>query len=236
MTFAWFAFFRDIEPAPPLDPAVLAGIAEMAGRVPGVRQALVMSPTPARTDHPFPDNPSAPALVMQLQFGTIEALESSIAAGGPLEALADTDTRPWLAARRVTQQAMLTRRYPVNDAARKTPPGALPCSYLVHYPGPAADPNAWHHHYNTHHPPLMARFPGVRVIEIYTRIDWVSGLPWPKEDMMQRNRLMFDDAAALSVGLLSPVLQDMRADFHRFPPFDGGNVHYVLETRIAGPG
>ena len=38
---------------------------------------------------------------------------------------------------------------------------------------------------------------------------------------------------ALSAGLLSPVLQEMRADFNQFPPFTGGNVHYVLETRFA---
>ena len=34
---------------------------------------------------------------------------------------------------------------------------------------------------------------------------------------------------------LSPVLQEMRADFHQFPPFEGGNVHYVLETRMVSP-
>jgi hypothetical protein len=97
------------------------------------------------------------------------------------------------------------------------------------------DLNAWHGHYNRHHPPLMAKFPGVRGIEIYTRIDWVGGLPWRREDMMQRNKLLFDSPEALSAGLLSPVLTEMRADFNQFPPFEGGNVHYVLETRIFGP-
>ena len=139
------------------------------------------------------------------------------------------------AGRVVTQQAMLTRRFPVPDAVLRTPAGGLPCSYLVQYPGPAVDLNAWHAHYNRHHPPLMAKFPGVRGIEIYTRIDWVGGLPWRREDMMQRNKLLFDSPEALSAGLLSPVLQEMRADFNQFPPFEGGNVHYVLETRFFGP-
>ena len=113
--------------------------------------------------------------------------------------------------------------------------GVRPCSFLVHYPGPASDLNAWNRHYNLYHPPLMARFPGVRLVEIYTRLDAVSGLGWPAESVMQRNKLMFDTPAALTGALASPVLQEMRADFNSFPPFEGGNVHYALETRIIDP-
>ncbi len=227
---SWFAFFRDAaSPPPPLNVAVLDAIAALVGRVPGLLHGLVLSPTP-QTDHPFADNEPAPALVLHLQFGTIEALEAAIAEDSPLHALPGM-----VAGRRVTQQAMLTRCFPVPEAALQTPPGEHPCSFLVHYPGPAADLNAWNGHYNTYHPPLMARFPGVRLVEIYTRIDWVCGLPWPAEDVMQRNKLMFDSPAALTAALASPVLQDMRADFNRFPPFAGGNVHYALETRFASP-
>jgi hypothetical protein len=64
-------------------------------------------------------------------------------------------------------------------------------------------------------------------------VDWVSGLDWPREDAMQRNKLLFDSAAALSAGLTPEVMAEMRADFHRFPPFEGGNTHYALETRIV---
>jgi uncharacterized protein (TIGR02118 family) len=227
MTFSWFAFFRDAGPLAPLNSATLEGIATTLRLVPGLRQGLVLSPK--ETAHPFPENESPPALVLQLLFDTIEALEAAVAANGTLHDVAD----PLLRGRIVTQQAMLTRRYPVPDAVLRTPAGALPCSYLVQYPGPAADLNAWHAHYNTHHPPLMAKFPGVRAIEIYTRIDSVSGLDWSREDMMQRNKLLFDSPQALSAGLLSPVLQEMRTDFHRFPPFRGGNVHYAMETRIV---
>ena len=234
MTFSWFAFFRDAGPVAPLDPATLDGIVATLRPVPGLREGLVLTPTHKQTAHPFPGDAPSPALVLQLQFDTIEALEAAVAAGGPLHRLAEASRQPLLQDRVVTTQAMLTRRYKVPDPVLRTPAGALPCSYLVQYPGPAADLNAWHAHYNTHHPPLMARFPGVRRIEIYTRIDWVGGLDWSCEDMMQRNKLLFDSPQALSAGLLSPVLQEMRADFHQFPPFEGGNVHYVLETRIVG--
>jgi hypothetical protein len=231
MTFSWFAFFRDTGSAAPLDAVALDAIAGTVRDVPGLRRGLVMSRPRLETAHPFPDNEPSPALVLQLQFDTIEALEAAVAADGPVRPLADGYGHN----RAVTQQAMLTRRYPVPDAVLRTPADGLPCSYLVQYPGPAADLNAWNGHYNRHHPPLMASFPGVRAIEIYTRIDWVDGLGWAREDMMQRNKLLFDSPDALSAGLLSPVLQEMRADFKQFPPFAGGNVHYVLETRFAGP-
>jgi hypothetical protein len=223
---SWFALFRG---GGAMEAAMLDTIAVGLRDVAGLRQGLVMSPAPSGTAHPFPDNEPAPALVLQLQFDTIEALEAAIAARGPLSRLPD-----WVAeGRTVTQQAMLTRCYPVPDARLRIPAGALPCSYLVQYPGPAADLNAWNGHYNAHHPPIMAKFPGVRAIEIYTRIDWVCGLDWLREDAMQRNKLLFDSPQALGTGLETDVMREMRADFNRFPPFEGGNVHYALETRIV---
>jgi hypothetical protein len=227
MTLSWFGFFR----GDPLDATTLDVVAVMLRGVDGMRQALVLSRTPDQTAHPFPDNEPAPALVLQLQFDEIEALEGALAADGPLSRLPDAVMR----GRSVTQQAMLTRRYPVPDATLRTPPGALPCSYLVQYPGPASDLNAWNRHYNAHHPPIMAKFPGVRAIEIYTRVDWVSELEWPHEDAMQRNKLVFDSPAALSAGLTPEVMREMRADFHQLPPFEGGNTHYALETRTVRP-
>jgi hypothetical protein len=221
----WFAFFR----GGALDAVMLDALAAGLGGVTGVRQGLVMSPAPAQTSHPFPDNEPAPPLVLQLQFDAIEALEAAIAVDGPVGRLTEVAAR----GRTVTQQAMLRRRFPVPDPVLRCSPAVLPCSYLVQYPGPAADINAWNAHYNTHHPPIMAKFPGVRTIEIYTRIDWVCGLDWAGENVMQRNRLLFDSPAALSAGLVPDVMREMRADFKGFPAFEGGNVHYALETRIV---
>jgi hypothetical protein len=50
---------------------------------------------------------------------------------------------------------------------------------------------------------------------------------------MQRNKVVFADAKGLSAALRSPVINDMRADFHRFPPFSGGNVHHPMATHAA---
>lgn len=49
---------------------------------------------------------------------------------------------------------------------------------------------------------------------------------WARVHHMQRNKLVFDDPAALAASLDSPALHRMRADFSRFPPFSVGNLHY----------
>jgi hypothetical protein len=52
---------------------------------------------------------------------------------------------------------------------------------------------------------------------------------------MQRNKVAFDSAAALTHALNSPVRHDMRADFRTFPKFSGPNKHYAMSTRVIGP-
>jgi len=47
---------------------------------------------------------------------------------------------------------------------------------------------------------------------------------------MQRNKVVFDSAAALTAALNSPVREEMRADYKQFPPFTNDNVHYPLAT------
>jgi hypothetical protein len=77
----------------------------------------------------------------------------------------------------------------------------------------------------------MARFPGIREVEVGTRIDWCGFLPWPRTDAMLRNKVVFDDANALTAALNSPVRHDMRADYLRFPAFSGTVTHFPMATR-----
>jgi hypothetical protein len=140
---------------------------------------------------------------------------------------------PSLADATATQQAMLVRRFGVPDPVFRTPQGECPCTYLVAYEGEAEDLNAWHSHYISDHPPIMARFPGIRQVEVYTRIDWCGSLPWPRVEHMQRNKVVFDSPAALTAALNSPVRHEMRAAFARFPAFTGPITHFPMATMIV---
>jgi hypothetical protein len=219
MRLCWHADFRG--------PAV-AGTDAVAGLVaatPGLVEALVH--TSASTHDPYLDDGAPPSLSLQLYFADIAALEAALARDGHLQRL--TGLLP--GGTTGSQQAMLAREFPVPDPVFRTPAGRLPCTYLVAYEGAAEDLNLWLDHYIRSHPPIMARFPGIRRIEICTRIDWIGFLPFPRAAHMQRNKVVFDDQDALTVALNSPVRHEMRADFKTFPPFTGPNTHFPMHTR-----
>jgi len=211
----------------------LSRFVEIVRATPGLRKALVY--TPEATVDPYLDDGPPPPLAAQLYFADIDALEDALARDGHLQALAVPDVLPSLAGAQITQQAMLTRTFAVPDPVFRTAPGELPCSYLVTYPGPAEDLNEWLSFYVSNHPSPMAKLPGIRELEVLTRIDWCGFLPWPRADAMLRNRVAFDSPAALTAALASPVRHEMRADYKRFPPFTGGNTHHPMATLVVTP-
>ncbi|MSQ21030.1 MAG: hypothetical protein EXR39_16115 [Betaproteobacteria bacterium] len=230
MGFAYFLFFHDrAAPTMRITSAEEARVIELVRTVPDLQRGLVFTPTEA-TDPYLNDGPS-PQLALELYFDDIVALENALAPKGHLQTLAAPNALPSLTRAAVQQQAMLSRPYPVPTPNPVNHAEDLRCTYLVEYPGQAEDLNEWLWYYISHHPQLMANFDGIREIEICTRIDWCGFLPWPCANVMQRNKVVFDNPAALQASLNSPVRHAMREDFHKFPPFTGGNLHYPMITR-----
>jgi hypothetical protein len=218
MTVCWFGQF----PAVPPD---MDWLVDVIAATPALHQGMIF--TPSSTRDPYLDDGPPPRLVLQLYFDDIAALEAALRPDGYLQRLRALHLTG------AAQQAMLVRRFPVPDPVIRTPPGELPCTYLVAYEGTAEDLAAWHAHYLDDHPPIMARFPGIRQIEIYTCIDWCGGLPCARATHMQRNKVVFDSPAALTAALNSPVRHEMRAAFGRFPPFTGPVTHFPMATRTV---
>lgn len=197
---------------------------------PNLHKALIHMPV--RTSDPYVKDGPSPSLVLQLYFADLPQLEATVARAGHLDALCSRAEFPLLAAADIAQQAMLVRPFHVPEPNFKTAPGAPYCTYLVSYEGEAEDLNAWHAHYLESHTGHMAAFPGIRELEIYTRVDWVSMQPWTRQNFMQRNKVVFDSADALQSALHSPVRHAMREDFKRFPKFTGPNNHFAMATRL----
>ena len=232
MTLCWFAEFRDpVAAGATVGPDELAGLADFLAATPDLWQALIF--TPSHTSDPYLDDGPPPRLAMQLYFDDIAALETATC--GHLRDLAGHAALRPLASARATQQAMAVRRCPVPDATFRTPAGEAHCTYLVAYEGTADDLDTWLAHYIADHPPIMARFPGIRQIEIYSCIDWCSAVPWPRVRHMQRNKVVFDSPAALTAALNSPVRHEMRAAFARFPRFTGPITHFPMATMTVAP-
>ena len=230
MQFSYLVTWVHADPAARIAAGDLERIAAVVNATPALCRSRLYTPESAE-DYYTQDGPS-PIFAMQLDYGTVFDLEAPIAAGGHLQALAAADL-PSLAGCRVEQQAMLRRPFPVADSEARVPHGALPCQFLVHYPGRALDFDEWINYYLTHHPQIMFDFPGVREIEVFTRIDWLDAMPWTRVHYMQRNKLMFDSAQAITDAMHSPVRHTMRQDFEQFPPFEGGNIHHPMAARTA---
>lgn len=226
--FTLFLTFYARDAAARASEADVARAAEIVKSIPELRRGLVF--TPAAAADPFVEYPPPPQLALQLYFEKIAALEAAAGPRGALQPLAALSSVDMSGA---SQQAMLVRAYPVPDPVFRTPAGGLPCSDIIHYPGKAEDLNAWLAFYFASHVPMMKKLPGLRELELYTRIDWVSALPWPKVEHMQRNKVVFDDPAAMRAAFQSPVRAEMRADFLSFPPFTEGNRHNPMATRAV---
>ena len=234
MTLAYFVTFQHQQkPDARVSQADLARVIEIVRTTPALKKGLVF--TPERTRDPYALDPPSPALALELYFADIEALESALAPAGHLQALAAPNELASLAGMDVTQQAMIARAFPVPDPVFRTPAGDQPCTYLVQYPGWADDFNAWLAYYLANHTRVMARFPGIREVEVCTRLDWCSAVPWARVHYMQRNKVVFDNAAALTAALNSPIRDEMRADYLKFPRFSDHNRHMPMATLIVTP-
>jgi uncharacterized protein (TIGR02118 family) len=211
-----------------LSDADAAMLAEFLPLVPGLSTGLILTPERQDGANPFAADGRGPALVLQLGFRNPADRDAALHGSGALAPLARPDALPSLAGAEIRHQAMTATAFPVPEP-RRSHEGAL--TFFVTYPGTTADLESWLDHYDANHPPIMRRFPGVRAVETYRPVPWESELPWARDDAMQRNKVVFDDLAALVAALTSPVMAEMRADAATFPPFSPKATHFPMITR-----
>lgn len=193
-------------------------------RIEALRSLVVHEPISQRVDPRIALAADAPSSVLQLYFDELAPLEAAAACDGPIHHALQAQSL----VERFTQQVMAVRVLAPSTQGGDAP--SQRCTYLVAYEGPADDFNTWLGHYLQHHAPLMSTLPGLRELEIYTRIGCTVGLPCARAEAMQRNKVVFDDASALADALASPVRDLMRRDFHTLPPYQGGAPHFAMRS------
>lgn len=209
-----------------LGEADVDAIGALIKTVAGVSHARIMTPDRTPADQPFAKDGPGPDLVLQLYFARREAADAAMANGSPLAGLAALLGGGGA----VSHQLMTARSF---DTGSRPPDD--PClTFFVSYRGPTADLAHWLDHYDANHPPIMVRFPGIREVETYRPVDFVSVLPFAKAAAMQRNKVVFDSLADLIAALASPVMIEMKEDGKTFPKWEGGNTHFPMTTRRVG--
>ncbi|MFM0208527.1 EthD family reductase [Paraburkholderia sediminicola] len=211
----------------PIDPSWLAAASR---DIPGLTRFVIHRPAASPDSDPLSKpHPSSPCCVLQWYFDDLGLLETALQTNGAMQRIVDRATNVAEVDLTFAQQAMAVRSFATPNP-RGTDHRTERCTYLVSYEGEAEDFNAWLTHYITHHPPLMAQLPGIRELEIYTRLDFRSGLTIPRATAMQRNKVVFDDPDALAAALASPIRAHMKADFNAFPPYSGPTPHFPMRS------
>lgn len=198
--------------------------------VEGLRRLVIHLPVQPAHGDPLLNAPEKhPHCVLQWYFDDLGLLETALERDGRIQSALDMSSTAGRNDRQFAQQVMAVRKFAAPDAGGSRELIER-CTYLVSYEGEADDFNAWLTHYITHHPPLMAELPGISELEIYTRVDYRSGLTLPRATAMQRNKVVFDDPLALAAALASPVRARMKRDFDSFPPYSGSTPHYPMRS------
>jgi uncharacterized protein (TIGR02118 family) len=188
-----------------------------ASNVQGLRRLIVHEAIDGQVDPRIAPASDTPRCVLQWYFDELAPLEAACERNGAIHLA--------LQGHSFTQQTMAVRTLKASTENASTR-----CTYLVAYEGIANDFDAWLKHYLQHHPPLMLQLPALRELEIYTRIDCTSGLPFARVNAMQRNKVVFDDTNALVEALASPIRDAMRRDFHALPPYSGATPHFAMRS------
>jgi hypothetical protein len=232
-----FCFFLTAQPASPvsidadrLESAILA----LSTAIAGLRKLVLHLPTLLNANDPYLHAELPPACVLQLYFDDLGQLEAALGESSPLAAVTRADRFPILARCTWSQQAMAVRRFDTPEAAAARHPHEQ-FTYLVEYHGHAKDDDLWLSRYVQQHPPIMVTLPAVREVEVCSRVDYCSALPAARANALQRNKVVFDTAAALAGSLHSPVRHALRKDFESLPPFSGATPHYPMRSVIAAP-
>jgi hypothetical protein len=237
-----FSLFIDVagtlnEPVciPPLD---IERIGQIVDGIPGVLGSTVYY----RGSDPSPwdmAEGALPSLWIVARFPTIESLEAAASCDGPLSNLNRVPCIEALPSDRITHQAMLSRAIPLPATRAGSPLGGPAvmserCAYIVAYEGEPEDEAGWLTYYLDQHSLVVARLPRLLRLEVCTRIDWRSGLPWPRSRTFLRSTVNFASDHDLKAAFSSSVRLDIRADAGKLPAFTGDKPHLVMQA-LARP-
>lgn len=222
-------------PVGAIGPEPLSRLVSVLRGMPGLVQ-LISHRAVSGVQDPAIRHAAGPAYAFQLYFDELLSLEQVLQPGSVLDRALASSEAPLRGQLRWCHQAMAVRRYglpgPSSDAGTAPQQG---CTYFVSYEGQADDDEAWLAHYLRHHPPIMKKLAGLRKLEVYSRIDYSSGLDIERSRALQRNIVMFDSERQLNDALDSPVRAELRADYDGFPAFTGASPHGAMLSEAFAP-
>lgn len=209
-----------------LETALTGGPLQQLALAPGLR--FIESYQPAGGEVPLFVEGAGPALLVELNLGTADEARQLLASAAFRDALGAG--RP-AAGGQAMVDVFHSVPFPLPGHI-KPPPRTAPLSFVVRYCRPVADEQAFAAFYTLHHPPLLARFPGIRNVLCYlpTGLELPGGVQ--PSGAFFGNEVVFDDLDSLNRALASEVLPLLKADGKRFAPFGHSSHHAMLRRPL----
>lgn len=111
-------------------------------------------------------------------------------------------------------------------------------AYCVRYENLQGDVDELLAYYRDHHVPILARWPGVRTVQLLTPVDAHDPCPTTSGTMVLEVLITFDSLGSLQSALGSAERVEARDDFGNFPAFTGRVTHQAVRGEAlfeAGP-
>jgi uncharacterized protein (TIGR02118 family) len=105
-------------------------------------------------------------------------------------------------------------------------------SYFVRYRGEASDPAEFAAYYAQHHAQILRRFPEIASLTLHLPIASADPFAVKPGGSFMLAQMAFADAASLNRALRSEARREARADFARFPAFDGEVTHEAMRRQV----
>ena len=106
-------------------------------------------------------------------------------------------------------------------------------SYFVRYCGESPEARAFLDYYVGTHAALLAELPGIRRLVVHLPTRWNDPFPVNRSGCLLLAQMTFDSAPALDAALASDARARARADFQRFPVFEGTVTHEAMLHKVC---
>ena len=177
---------------------------------------------------PVMDDVPAPAMIVQIDLDSPAAAAALVGSGEFERLFTNAESYP-APVGKINIETLEAVHYDLPGHESPLPRTA-PLSFVVRYYGPVADAADFIDFYTNNHPPLLAKFPGIRNVLCYLPLNWRSMQEITDDYMFLGNEVVFDDLDALNQALASDVLPEVLADGEQFAAY-GYNTHHAMQRR-----
>ena len=175
---------------------------------------------------PLMDDVPAPAMIVQIDLNSPAAATALVGSGEFERLFTNAESYPGLV-EKINLEILEAVHYDLPGHESPLPRTA-PLSFVVRYYGPVADAADFIDFYTNNHPPLLAKFPGIRNVLCYLPLNWQSMKEITDDYMFLGNEVVFDDLNALNQALASDVMPEVQADGEHFAAY-GYNTHHAMQ-------